>query len=357
MGRCTRLTGGESVYHELARAAGQFTDWDQLPVQAEVHGVGPLVYSHLNAANAPVPRAAKQALQGLYLRHRHANQVRAQVVAEVLRAFRQANIEVLLLKGIALAHLIYPQPGLRPMRDIDVLVSPARARQAQAVLAQLGFDAPLSGPNLPAKHLPVARRQVEGLTVSLEIHHNLYSHGNAATGLDALRPAVIPLEIEGERAYTLEPAALLNHTYRHLRLNLLRNSLRLIWLADMAGLAERFAAAINWPQVEPAARGALAVSHWLIPLSPTAREAAGLEIGRPPRDFGREFAGWPRLPLAAQRHKSYPALLRDSLLPPDWWLRLYYGAGSGRALVWHRWLVHPANIAKMALQTITTPPR
>lgn len=354
---CARLDADESFYHDLARRAGEFTGWEQLAIQAEAHGLGPLAYTHLKAAAAPMPRATKQALQGLYLRHRHANQVRAQVLAEVLAACRQANIDVLLLKGVALAHLVYPQPELRPMRDMDLLVSQAQARPAQALLAQLGFDAPPPGDNLPAKHLVVAQRQTEGLTVSIEIHHNLYSDGHPATELAALRPAAVPLAIEGETTYTLGVEALLNHVYQHLRVNLLRDSLRLIWIADMAGLAERFAATIDWAQVEPAARRALAVCHWLTPLSPTLRTAAALEIGRSPRDFGVEFAGWPRFSLAAQRHKSYAAILRDSFIAPEWWLRLYYGAGSGRSLAWQRWVIHPATIAKMALQTILSQPR
>jgi hypothetical protein len=135
----------------------------------------------------------QQQLQARAMQHSHANRVRAKTLAKVLDAFQTAGIDVLVLKGTALAHLVYPQPGLRSMRDVDLLVSRSQARQAQTLLAELGFNAPPPGDDLPAKHLTVAQRRVEGLPVSIEIHHNLYANGTPATELKALRPAAIPL--------------------------------------------------------------------------------------------------------------------------------------------------------------------
>ena len=87
------------------------------------------------------------------MQHAHANHVRAKVLAEILDAFQDAGIQTLVLKGAALAHLVYPHPGLRVMRDVDILVSKSEARRAQARLAEMGFDAPPPGDKLPAKHL------------------------------------------------------------------------------------------------------------------------------------------------------------------------------------------------------------
>lgn len=74
-----------------------------------------------------------------------------------------------MLKGAALAYLVYPQSGLRPMRNVDVLVSRSQARQAQALLAEMGFKAPPPGDDLPTKRLTVAQREEEGLPVSVQI--------------------------------------------------------------------------------------------------------------------------------------------------------------------------------------------
>jgi hypothetical protein len=322
----------------------KLTDWNTLPAQAESHGLAPLLYTHLQAAGVSVPAAIHQQLQARTMQHSHANRVRGCVLAEILTAFHSAGIEALVLKGAALAHLVYPSPGLRPMRDVDLLVSKSQARPAQALLAELGFKAPPPGDPLPAKHLLAAKCWVEGMQVSVELHHNLYASGSPAAGFEALRPAAIPLTITGVTAQTLGYEAMLEHIYQHLRINLLLDSLRLIWVADLVSLAERFAAAIDWPRVNPRVRNALALCHWLTPLSEELRRAAALNPGRPPSGIGQEFQGWPRFSLAAQRHKGYTGIVRNSFFPAEWWLRFYYGLPAGPALWQGRWLRHPLHI-------------
>jgi len=307
-----------------------------------------------------VPVAIHQQLQARAIQHSHANRVHGCVLAEILTTFQAAGIETLVLKGAALAHLVYPQPGLRPMRDMDLLVSQSQARLAQALLAELGFKALPPDDPLPAKHLLAAKRWVEGLQVTVELHHNLYANGSPATALEALHPAALPLTIAGMTAQTLSYEAMLDHIYQHLRTNLLLDSPRLIWLADLVSLAEHFAAEIDWPRVNPHARNALALCHWLTPLSKELLKTAALNPGRPPSGIGQEFQGWPRFSLAAQRPKGHTAILRDSFFPAEGWLRFYYGLPPapstklrinpstklriGPAFWWSRWVRHPLHI-------------
>jgi len=339
---CARAQGHPTQYQHLRQQAAKFADWSALPALAENHGLTPLLYTHLQAAGVSVPAAVQQQLQARAVQHRHANRVRAKTLAEVLGAFQSAGIEVLVLKGAALAHWVYPQPGLRPMRDVDVLVGRPQARQAQALLAELGFNAPPPGNDLPAKHLTVAQRHVEGLPVSIEIHHNLYTNGAPATAFEALRPGAVPFVIEGVTARTLGCEDMLDHIYRHMRL--IFNPLRLISVADMVSLAEGYANEIDWPRVNPRALNALAVCHWLTPLSGELIEAASLNPGRPPKEAGQVFEGWPRYALVAQRHKSYGNIVRHTFFPAEWWLRFYYGLPSGPALWWGRVMRHPLHI-------------
>jgi len=339
---CARGQGHPTQYQNLRKQAANLTDWNTLPTQAESHGLTPLVYAHLQAAGVSVPAVVQQQLQTRAMQHAHANRVRAKTLAQVLEAFQTAGIDALLLKGAALAHLVYPQPGLRPMRDVDVLVSRSQAPQAQTLLAELGFNAPPPDDDLPAKHLLVAQRRVEGLPVSIEIHHNLYADGTPATGLEALRPAAISFTIAGVTAYTLSYEATLDHIYRHAA-NIF-NPLRLISIADLVSLAEGYANEIDWPRVNPRVCNALALGHWLTPLSEQLRQTVPLNVGHPPKGIGQEFQGWPRYSLAAQRHKGYWSLLRDSFFPTEWWLRFYYSLPSRLTFWWGRLLRHPLHI-------------
>ncbi len=354
---CARTEYEAIAPEPLRQAAHNFTDWEQLSAEAERQGLGPLLYTHLQAAGAQPPPPVKRTLQGLYLRHRHANRVRAQAMVEILTAYRDVGIEPLLLKGAALAHMLYPQPGLRPMSDLDLLVKTNHARQAQQTLVELGYRAPLpSAGQLPGKHLLAATRQLEGLTVSVEIHHNLFNIGTPASlTLDELTASPFPFALNGLTAYTLPHEEMLWHLCQHLIL--IGQPFRLIWLADIVGLAERFTTDIDWDRLKhqyPLVLSTLSLFHFITPLSDRLRRSASLKIGRVPQGIGHEFEGWPRTSLKAQQRagKGIGQIMRDTFWPTEWWLRLYYGQGSTRPLFPVRWGHHPLRILTWAAQLV-----
>jgi hypothetical protein len=306
----------------------------------------------LRTAGIEIPPVAKLALQGLYLRHRQANQIRTQALGEILAAYETAGIKALVLKGAALAHLIYPQPGLRAMRDMDILVEKSAACQAQAVLASLEFAAPLPrNGTLPDKHLTPAKRRDAGVTVTVEVHHNLFDAAYPASmGLPELSagPLSFPLAGSGVMACTLGYEDMLWHLCQHMTLNAsVFGATRLIWIADIVSFAEQFANEIDWQTVwrrYPLVVNVLSLLHFMTPLSPTLRQAARLKIGRAPQGIGLDFQGWPRSSWREQRRKGYQHMLRDTFWPSAWWLRLSYGLGSAQPLFWHRWVRHPLAI-------------
>ena len=62
-------------------------------------------------------------------------------LADFLRTCRAAELPVIVLKGAALAEIVYPRLGLRDFRDLDILVRPADAPRARVVLERLGYAA------------------------------------------------------------------------------------------------------------------------------------------------------------------------------------------------------------------------
>src|SRR3954454_15181763 len=174
---CARWPGHPGQYAQLRLHAQAVAHWDAIPARAEAHGLVPLLYTHVQAAGIAVPPPAKQKLQGYYMQHAHATHVRAQVLADILERFNTAGIDVLVLKGAAIAHLIYPQPVLRPMRDIDILVRAVDVYRAYALLPEIGFTPPPGahhglGPD--HHHLTAIKRVADGFSVSLELHHALH---------------------------------------------------------------------------------------------------------------------------------------------------------------------------------------
>jgi len=327
----------------------QLTEWQEAATQAEANGLGPLLYLYLKTVETVYPAFVRRELQGLYLRHRHANRVRTQVLAEILAAYRAAGIEVRVLKGMALVHLVYPEPGLRPMRDIDLLVKESQMVQAQQLLADLGFHAPLPDDSLRDKHLAPATRQTDGLTITVELHHNLFeSFQMVSMTFDDLASASLAFQLGDTPAETLGCEDMLWHLCQHVAYHAsIWEPIRLIWVADIVGFAERFVDETDWERVArhyPLVLNMLSLFHFVTPLSDTLRQQAGIKIGQPPQGIGREFEGWPRIPWTHQREKGLRRKLYDTFVPSEWWLRLHYGLNSTQSLFWYRWFKHPLYI-------------
>src|SRR5690242_9675100 len=167
---CARARSHPTQMRRLAHLARSLHDWDGLPVQAEAHGLVPLLYTHLHAAGIELPPAIKQPILGYYMQHAHAARVREQALVDILTAYRAAGIDALVLKGAALAHLVYPQPVLRPMRDVDILVRAEEVYRAYALLPEIGFAPPPGahhglGPD--HHHLAATKRVVDSFSVSV----------------------------------------------------------------------------------------------------------------------------------------------------------------------------------------------
>jgi hypothetical protein len=372
LGLCARTQANPRQRQRLAEQAGLVDAWQGLPQAAEEHGLAPLVYHHLTQAQIEIPLSTRRELMGLALRHRSASQVRLAAVAEVLKAFHQKGIEPMLLKGAALAALVYPEPGLRPMRDVDLLVKPAEIDGARQCLEALGYQvSPVQEQLLPAHHhhLPAYTREKDGFWISVELHRRLFpaTRHYPSIGFDQLYPRAQHFGLNGEPALAPGWEELLWHIYRHAAgPPLLTIPLRYIAIADMVSLVEKNADQIDWRRLQalyPQVRRVLPLLDELVcwddsvrsRFEPGAGDALGGAgdalggAGDAPGGAGVEFSGWPRQPRP-RSGQSWAGYLRDTLAPPEWWLRFFYGVGCARpaAFWWHRWVRHPLHLAEWA---------
>lgn len=341
-----RVEAGPEDYERLATAATRLESWQVLPAAADAHGLAPLVYDHLTRAGIAVPAMVSRELVSLVLVHRHANLVRFRVLREILDAFDSADIEVLVLKGAALAHLLYPSVGLRQLSDIDLLVHRHQAARAQSVLSGLGFLAPLvpiSRHLAGHHHLPAAIRTCDGQAVLVEIHHDAISRdAPGSLSMERLSASPQPFSLGGRTAFALGHADMLYHLCRHVAE--CAGLLRLIWVADAVGYASRFGDKIPWPDVRrryPFVLNALSSLHLV-----TALPRGLLEHVRPTHTDAAGGVGIASKPLTEifRKGRRFRDVGRDVFDPSDWWLRLYYGVGGTDALWWYRWVRHPIHI-------------
>ena len=311
----------------LRQAAGGFKDWSAFLGEATHHRLLPLAYWMFKRHQIETPRPVKQIMAGAYLRQKSLAQAQTAAMLETLQALSEQGIEALVLKGGALAHLVYPEPGLRPMEDIDILVAPDCTSLAREVLLSLGYVAPLESSRYDRlyHHLPMARRQDSGHTVCIELHRELFIRIlNCRLTFSHLARPFAQFEINGRNIAYLGDADLLWMQYRGLRK--LAEPLRKLHLVDIALLAERLPNQWQGPSLRvrhPELWHALVALDRYIPLSNRTRQFLGMpprQMAGPSEAVGCDYAGWPR-PLEPRKLAGWA----QTLWPTRWWAEFFYG--------------------------------
>ena len=133
----------------------------------------------------------------------------ARRLAESLDVLEEAGLEAMVLKGGALAHTLYPDPGERPMADLDLLVRPERGEEARRALASAGWRR--DEDRYPGEsyrrhyHLPPLRDE-GGSGAALEIHTGLLLPGHPfALGPETLRRRARTASIRGRPLRVPDP--------------------------------------------------------------------------------------------------------------------------------------------------------
>ncbi len=348
---CSRATTSPELRTTIAGYCRTIKDWDELPALAEQQGLAPLLHWHLQNLDISYPDQIKRALRLLFLRHRQLNQIMATTLKEVLTVLRQANIDVLVLKGAALSHTVYPEIGLRPMRDMDLLLRKEQAGQALDILVEIGFyvsNAPRPDDHF---HLPALYKKAGGVPVCIELHHGLfpdcppYYH---KPGFDDLLARSRTFNLQGFPAYCLGNEDMLWHVFEHgFHMPLTYEAFKLISMADLFTIVEKQFEVIDWDKMKskhPRILAALPLFHHLTPWPENVLAARSWRTPPVRAGAGKAFQGWPHLRLAEQRDKKLLTLLKDTFLPPEWWTRLYYGVSNRWELLVCRWIIHPRHV-------------
>lgn len=166
-------------------------EWQAVQLCAAQHRLRPLLFHRLHNCwqDWGVPEAIQTGWEGGSRRAALRALDRQSVTIEVTRTLETAGFPCAVLKGAALARH-YGHAGLRPMRDIDVLVAPELAQQAFQVLLDTGLirRAEVSG----AVHTDYAtHKHLEALwcprrRVAIEVHTALVDQPRGAVADDAL---------------------------------------------------------------------------------------------------------------------------------------------------------------------------
>lgn len=373
-----RSDRGDAARAELAGLLAQPIDWPRLSELAALHGVVGLVRQALLAldAAASVPAPAWQAMSQAAAQIAFDGMVQQRQLAAAVAALHSAGIEPLLLKGYALAEMIYADPLARPSADLDLLVRPDQVGLACQALARMGCTLPdpatVDVQLANAYDLPVILPAMAGRVTLLELHWHLAPRGLFALDLDLWRARAERFQVAGQPALRFSPEDMLLHLALHMRKH---RYVGLRWLCDVAEMLRRFAAPdaprpLDWHYIVGGARAAgltvllytsLALAQRLLaaPIAPQVLAALEPALWRRSilqsvlaqdallAPLERENAGWTRLApleiLLIDRPAAMAAELGYRLLPPPEAVLGAHAAGMprGQRLAFHaRRLLH-----------------
>jgi Uncharacterised nucleotidyltransferase len=225
-------------------------------------------------------------------------------VALAIRPLTDAGLEPVVLKGPTLASR-YPEPGLRPMEDIDVLLPKTEHVRALDALQTAGWQVARAHSEAFDLHDTVLTHP-EVPSLCLELHYGLERKAQRVTGLDPLTlwKRRRPIVCSGTAAFGLpltdELVMLAAHAGKaHHRF------VRLVWVADFAmivGHAEQRGTPVDWR----AARAVAEQSHCVTVLSLALGMAQRAGVDVPNGVFPLPTPGRQRPPIQQLLSETWP---------------------------------------------------
>jgi len=165
----------------------------------------------------------------------------------ILNSFKDEGIPVIVLKGAALAEIIYHDIGLRGFNDIDILVRREDLQRAKSVINNAGYVLDKIGsPEYYSEKFGYNLHYFKN-NIILEIHWDIARKINneqySRIAIDELWKNASPVKIADSEAYVLSFEEMLLHLCVHLaghRYN------RLIWFCDISEIIRN---GINWEKI------------------------------------------------------------------------------------------------------------
>ncbi|MBF8276032.1 MAG: hypothetical protein HW390_1105 [Candidatus Brocadiaceae bacterium] len=269
-------------------------DWDKLLIALKNQWVSPLLYWKITTRSSTslLPHHVVEHLRNAFLWSRFRTMQMEKQLSVLLNAFQHAGIDILILKGPALARSVYPDPATRPSSDLDILIKPSQVERAGVLLQELGYLLETK------RFMPFLKNiykdeifKPTGKTRNLrgiELHWDLYLlHGTTReVGVEDLFQRAVALKTPSLTMSILHPIDALMYSAINIRNHLPHN--RLTWIYDTALLAGQLSNAddwkiLQWRCVEWRGRNAMETALKL------ARDWAGTSI---PFGFD-DFSQWP----------------------------------------------------------------
>jgi hypothetical protein len=239
------LLGGEHTQAEVT--------WELIIEVASFHYATPTLAACLDP-DIDVPGDVRHYFESALALNKKRNEQILSTLARVAGLLNAIDIEPVLLKGAALlVEGIYPQPSMRILGDIDILIPKTRSAEACAALKAVGYDTKWSAVSPPTHHhLPMLLDPETGTGV--ELHTDVISRSaDAVIATDWFCEMVRPVLFRGQRMLLPEPTRNVGHIIFHSEIFhdlYTLNKVQLRHVVDLVLLRVRHEKAINWDELD-----------------------------------------------------------------------------------------------------------
>ena len=227
--QCSRVKMSDAAINAASELLHQDLDWDYVLSIAVLHGVAPLFHYGLTQLggivdlSTEVPEAAWSELERISIHNRTRNKRLYRVIRDIFAAFEQAGVQAIGLKDLALVRTVYPDLGLRPMGDIDVLIRREDYEKVERCLTNLGFSP------VPRRECPYLLRYAWALHFCrptddvwvdvqwdvLQLEWDVYGEGSFDFEIDRMWQGAQVLAIEDYQILQPRPEDMLFHLCMH----------------------------------------------------------------------------------------------------------------------------------------------
>lgn len=225
-------------------------NWEFISEAARSHNISQLLYHNLKGLSnrSLIPLPVMEDLKNTYHETTARNMYLYAELQTILDAFHRAGLKAIALKGAALAGIVYPDIGLRPMRDIDILVKEDELAAADRVMTELDYSAAdclksLQWYRQNHFHMPPYRHA--GKPVVVEIHWHFTGNSRSADIRKWWQRAV-DKDLMGHRILVPSAEDMLIHLSVHLFNHRYRKGFVLKSLCDIFETLRHYEGEIDW---------------------------------------------------------------------------------------------------------------
>jgi hypothetical protein len=257
---------GSKLYQKFNREL----TWDALLNEGCQQDIAPMLY-YIITKRPTLPKGGERALRkiyvgeeiesklkGLYHHYLRQSMVQFHELDKILNTFEREGNDVIQLKGAWLAKNYYPDPALRPMGDLDLLVRKEYMKKAKKSLMNQGYVFNGTFPfinedSYEKAHFHFPYRKSNSLSpIFVELHHDI------AVKSDFINNNILEfwenaLQINGKHNHILKipNEYLLLHIFWHTFHNLSEHLyIRLIWLIDILCIIVKHCNNLDWIFIE-----------------------------------------------------------------------------------------------------------